>query len=544
MTETVTFTPPGPGAWELEAGHHGRRPLSRYIAETYVRGFEEGSRELTARYGLPLERIRGELVEGCTYVRPVGVGEGDKPGPALPVFAMKVLARVHPELRRRNRTAQRAFETKQWRRDVDQWFDVDRERVIAANLAFQAVVLGALDDKALTIHLAEVLEHFEAQARANIANHGGDLIPIGDYLAHCVRWGISFGDASALLQGSSPASTITAELLAPAAAAIAAAPVPPSSIDAVRALSPQARDAVDAWSDRHAWRVVTTDDVDRPTLAERPHAQFAALLAATAEAGRREPPDPSAVRGRVPEGERSLFDELLTEARYGLRQRDDVVGTRWNWSSGLVRRALLEAGRRLADRSLVAKVDHVFECTPDELATLLLDGRGPSATELAARAERRDVVQAAGAPDLLGDPEPPPPLGALPKAMARATEAILTCLEADLADAAHDALHGTGIGTESYVGRARIANDVDDAIERLEPGDVLIAPFTGPAYNSLFPILGALVVEYGGAMCHAAIVAREFGLPAVIGASGATTEIADGAQVEVDPVAGVVRVLP
>ena len=127
--------------------------------------------------------------------------------------------------------------------------------------------------------------------------------------------------------------------------------------------------------------------------------------------------------------------------------------------------------------------------------------------------------------------------------MARATAAIMTCLEADVADPEHGALHGTGIGTESYVGRARIANDVDDAIERLEPGDVLIAPFTGPAYNSLLPILGALVVEYGGAMCHAAIVAREFGLPAIIGAGGATTKIADGAQVEVDPVAGVVRVL-
>lgn len=368
------------------------------------------------------------------------------------------------------------------------------------------------------------------------------LIPIGDYLAHCARWGINFADASALPQGSSPASTITAELLAPAAAAIASAATAPATIDAVRALSPEARAAVDAWCDRYAWRAIASDDVDRPTLAERPSAQFAALLAVAADATRPEPPDASPVRSRVPEAERALFDELLTEARYGLRQRDDVAGTRWHWSVGLIRRALLEAGRRLSDRSLVTKVDHVFECTPDELVTLLVDGRGPSATELAARAERRDVVQAAGAPDLLGDPEPPPPLAALPKPMARATEAVLTCLEADLADANHDALHGTGIGTESYVGRARIANDVDDAIERLEPGDVLIAPFTGPAYNSLFPMLGALVVEYG-AMCHAAIVAREFGLPAVIGAAGATTEIADGAQVEVDPVAGVVRVL-
>lgn len=67
--------------------------------------------------------------------------------------------------------------------------------------------------------------------------------------------------------------------------------------------------------------------------------------------------------------------------------------------------------------------------------------------------------------------------------------------------------------------------------------------FTGPSFNSILPILGALVVEEGGALCHAAIVAREFGLPAVIGAREATSLIADGVEVEVDPIRGVVRPL-
>ena len=69
------------------------------------------------------------------------------------------------------------------------------------------------------------------------------------------------------------------------------------------------------------------------------------------------------------------------------------------------------------------------------------------------------------------------------------------------------------------------------------------APFTGPSYNSILPILGALVTDAGGTMCHAAIVAREFSLPAVVGATGATTRIPDGATVEVDPVTGHVHVL-
>ena len=80
------------------------------------------------------------------------------------------------------------------------------------------------------------------------------------------------------------------------------------------------------------------------------------------------------------------------------------------------------------------------------------------------------------------------------------------------------------------------------AVEQLEPGDVLVAPFTGPSFNSLLPVLGALVVEEGGPVCHAAIVAREFGLPAVVGARGAMT-IPPGATVEVDPAAGVVRII-
>ena len=73
--------------------------------------------------------------------------------------------------------------------------------------------------------------------------------------------------------------------------------------------------------------------------------------------------------------------------------------------------------------------------------------------------------------------------------------------------------------------------------------DVLVVPFTGPSVNSFLPVIGALVVEEGGALCHSAIVAREFGLAAVIGAHRATSRIPHGAQVEVDPVHGTVRLL-
>lgn len=103
--DAVFFAPPGPGMSELETGHHGRRPLSGFFAETYRRAHEEGSVIVCQRYGLPLDRVQAGLVHGCLYLRPVGVGQGDKGRPVPPVALMKILARVHPEPRRRNRAA-------------------------------------------------------------------------------------------------------------------------------------------------------------------------------------------------------------------------------------------------------------------------------------------------------------------------------------------------------------------------------------------------------------------------------------------------------
>ena len=68
-------------------------------------------------------------------------------------------------------------------------------------------------------------------------------------------------------------------------------------------------------------------------------------------------------------------------------------------------------------------------------------------------------------------------------------------------------------------------------------------PFTTPAYNAVLSMAGGLVTEEGGALSHAAVLARELELPAVIGVRGALDLIANGDEVEVDPVAGTVRVL-
>jgi len=89
---------------------------------------------------------------------------------------------------------------------------------------------------------------------------------------------------------------------------------------------------------------------------------------------------------------------------------------------------------------------------------------------------------------------------------------------------------------------ARVVTD-PGAPDALRPGEVLVAPYTDPAWTPLFLTAGAAVVEVGSYLSHAGTVAREFGLPCLVDVEGCTTRIPDGTLIEVDADAGEVRIL-
>ena len=105
-----------------------------------------------------------------------------------------------------------------------------------------------------------------------------------------------------------------------------------------------------------------------------------------------------------------------------------------------------------------------------------------------------------------------------------------------------DVVRGTGGSAGIAKGPARVVLGPDD-FERVRPGDIIIAPSSNPSWLPLFTIAGGLVTNTGGVLSHAAVVAREFDLPAVVGAADATTRIADGRLVELDGTTGYVRLL-
>src|SRR4029453_7484467 len=104
-----------------------------------------------------------------------------------------------------------------------------------------------------------------------------------------------------------------------------------------------------------------------------------------------------------------------------------------------------------------------------------------------------------------------------------------------------EVLHGKPASCGRAVGTAPVVSGPAD-FGRLEAGDVLVCQTTTPAWTPLFASAGALVTDTGGILSHAAIVAREYRLPAVVGCDVATTTIRDGARVEVDGDTGRVRV--
>lgn len=548
-----TWEAPDGGRWEW-AGSHVPGVATPIYADIHLDALPRGLGLVFERYGVPMRTLDERLVNGRMYtaMQPL-VG---RPGSAVPPKPLLWLAtRLHPEFRRRNRAAAAALGSRIWRARTEEWHATLRPALRRANLAFQAEDLAALDDAGLADHLTRLRDHVHEGHVLHFDLHGDDMGPLGLYLAACRDWGLEVGDAIAAMTGHSPSTTSAVDAIRKVAVAVAEAGGPGAAsittLDELRALGPGVAGALDEYLDEHGWHVVTGYDLDARTVGELPEVLLANVLsmpvvdavdlAAVGDAAA------DALRVRVPAAERARFDDVLAEARIALDLRDDNGPMTVEWPVGLLRRALLELGRRAVAAGALLDPAHAVELTFAEVQDLAAGRSGPGATAVAERAVARAVASTVVPPSTLGPEQAPPDLSVFPAALARVTDMAMTCvghLERSAAPAAGPtAGAGLGVGSEVVLGVARVARTPEEALAALEPGEVLVVPFTTPAYNAVLAMSGGLVTEEGGALSHAAVLARELALPAVIGVPGALELIADGDEVEVDPTAGTVRVL-
>ncbi|MFF3889695.1 rifamycin-inactivating phosphotransferase [Streptomyces sp. NPDC001914] len=301
----------------------------------------------------------------------------------------------------------------------------------------------------------------------------------------------------------------------------------------------EVRDAVEAYLDRYGMRCVGEIDITRPRWRERPATLVPVILDnvrnfGPGAAGRRFEQG----RHRALEKERDVLARLRAQpdgdsrADTAKRMIDQVrafAGYREYPKYGIVsrsfvyKRALLEEAERLVRADVLTDKEDVFYLTFQEFHD-------------AVRANRVDHGLVQERKEAFRSYQGLTP----PRVLTSDGEAVTGAYRRD--DAPEGALVGLPVSAGTIEGRARVILDMADA--DLEPGDILVTPFTDPSWSPLFVAVAGLVTEVGGLMTHGAVIAREYGLPAVVGVEGATRLIPDGRRIRVHGTDGYVELLP
>jgi len=251
--------------------------------------------------------------------------------------------------------------------------------------------------------------------------------------------------------------------------------------------------------------------------------------------------------------ERAAYDQMISLAH---RVFPYVEGHKFyceHWYTNLFFNKIREFGALLATNNFFSDAEDVFHLTHYELEAAIIDlmtswssgspPRGPAQWPKLV-AERRAALKE------WAKHETPPALGPVPDVIddpaivmlwGITRESLETWLRAD-SDEASNEIRGFAASSGVVEGPARIVKSVAE-IGRLQKGDILVCPITNPTWAPIFQKIAGAVSDIGGSMSHAAIVAREFGLPAVVGTGNATARIKDGQRIRVDGGRGVITIL-
>ncbi|WP_433537900.1 rifamycin-inactivating phosphotransferase [Micromonospora sp. CA-249363] len=300
----------------------------------------------------------------------------------------------------------------------------------------------------------------------------------------------------------------------------------------------QARDAIRGYLDRYGMRCVGEIDITRPRWAERPTTLVPLILdniglheagaagrrfaQGHAQAQRKREELLERLRAR-PDGERKaeetarMIDRVRTFIGYREYPKYAII------SRYLVyKQALLGEADRLVQAGVLRERDDIFHLTFAELHDVVRTHRIDD--RLVERRREAFRTYQTLTP---------------PRVLTSEGEGISGAYRRD--DVPADALVGLGVSAGIVEGRARVLLDLAEA--DLEPGDILVTAYTDPSWSPLFVAVAGLVTEVGGLMTHGAVIAREYGLPAVVGVPDATRIIRDGQRIRVHGADGYVEIL-
>jgi phosphohistidine swiveling domain-containing protein len=556
--DPALFSTSRPGQWNAD-GLHGPRPFTAIGMRTFGDPIESGSRASAVRYGLPNDGFAVEFMQRFEYLqqrplvrRPPGEDEVSRA-----TFEAQLAADA--TLQDRLRAAEETLATRRWEGDLEHWDTVGRPWLMGRTLALTDVEPSTLDDGGLEQLLRSTVDQAEVATRMHHVLNPVNALPAQRFFGFSVPLtGVPFPEHLRLMQGASPVSIGDEPELRAVAEAIQAAGVTESLLDAngdpadqveqLRTHEGAAGETMRAYLRLAGYRSIGGWEPMEPYALEEPMGLIATIREAIE--GERPQVDPelvASIRDRVPDDQREEWDVRYADARRFARIRDERDVYCNIPTSGLIRRVTLEIGRRLHAAGRIDDVEHATEGSVEELAALLRGEPGVSAQELAERHAYRHTYTIKDIPMTVGEPldrpvswkwlpeawqalAPPPEMPGGPRDPVETEESSSTVV--------------TGITAQrgTYEGPARVVTGPNE-FSKIQRGDVLVTPATNPAFSIILPLLGAIVTDHGNPLSHAAIIAREFGLPAVVGCNDATDLLNDGDLVRVDADAGRVEVL-
>ncbi len=301
----------------------------------------------------------------------------------------------------------------------------------------------------------------------------------------------------------------------------------------------EARDAIRGWLDKHGMRGVGEIDITRPRWSERPSTLVPMLLGnirnfepgaakrrfeqGLQEAAKKEQEVLARLRA-LPDGDqraeetKRMIDRVRTFSGYREYPKYRMVSRYF-----VYKQALLEEAERLVQAGVLRDKEDIFYLRFEEIQEVV---RTHQADDQLIR-ERKDAFASYQALTP-------------PRVLTSDGEAVAGSYRRD--DLPAGALVGLPVSAGTVEGRARVILDMAEA--DLEPGDVLVTAYTDPSWTPLFVAIKGLVTEVGGLMTHGAVIAREYGLPAVVGVEHATRLIRDGQRIRVHGTDGYVEILP
>ncbi|MET9496586.1 PEP/pyruvate-binding domain-containing protein [Streptomyces sp. NPDC006552] len=528
-----------PGFWTKDTTHAPvpLLPMTRALLE-YNNAVLEA---VCAEFGLLLKGMAFHTIGGWRYMGTVPLAPADVPARIAACVEAAHDGRVG--------------------RALTEWSTTQRPRFGKRIERLRAAELVELDDAGLAAHLDEAVAlhregtevHFRLLAAVSLA-----LGRFGLFTTTVLGW--DQARPFALLSGLSTESTGPARAMA-GLAALAADRLPgaagPAELRALLKTDPEVAEAFETYRVEYGCRALQYE-LAAPTLAERPELILALLRDRLAPA--RDGGDSGAAveqeRGRavaaaleeVGSGQAEHLRVLLADAERAYPVREDNEYWTVSAPNALLRWAVLEAGGRLAERGLLAEAEHVFFLEVDEVRAALLDGVDERDVVLRRRGEHRWALANPGPASYGERPGPPPSMDRLPAEVRETMGGFQWTLQHmnGAAPAAPRTDSATVTGVPGSAGRrtgpVRVVRD-ESEFDKIRAGDVLVCPITSPVWSVVFPSVTALVTDAGGALSHAAIIAREYGIPAVLATGDGTSVLEDGTLVTVDGGAGTVEIL-